>query len=85
MAFRSSCPFGKIRFDWVDLDKSLQWAAFQRLLQVLQERHNDVLVVVGPFNEHFMTTENQAVFRRLRDALGISADVLIGSGSPQPG
>src|ERR1041385_2330705 len=41
---------GATRFEWVALDQSLQWAAFQRLLKLLQTRGNDVLVVVGPFN-----------------------------------
>jgi hypothetical protein len=57
------------RFDWVELDQSLQWAAFQRLVRVLQCRENDVLVVVGPFNEHIMAEENRPAFRRRRDGV----------------
>jgi len=60
---------GTARFEWVELDRSLQWAAFQRLVKLLQSRGNDVLVVVGPFNEHIMETENRAGFRRLRDGI----------------
>lgn len=60
---------GSIRFEWVELDRSLQWAAFQRLVKLLQSRGNDVLVVVGPFNEHIMTEENRATFRKLRDGV----------------
>jgi hypothetical protein len=58
---------GSTRFEWVELDQSLQWAAFQRLVKVLQSRGNDLLVVVGPFNEHIMAEENRPAFRRLRD------------------
>jgi hypothetical protein len=58
---------GSTRFEWVELDRSLQWAAFQRLVKLLQSRGNDVLVVLGPFNEHIMAEENRAAFRRLRD------------------
>ncbi len=65
----SGTGHGSTRFDWVQLDQSLQWAAFQRLLQVLKSRGNDVLVLVGPFNEHIMAEENRPQFRRLRDGI----------------
>jgi hypothetical protein len=60
---------GSTRFEWVELDRSLQWAAFQRSVKLLQSRGNDVLVVVGPFNEHIMAEENRPRFRRLRDGI----------------
>src|ERR1043166_804437 len=47
----SSTGQGATRFDWVELERSLQWAGFQRLVRVLQSRDNEVFVVVGPFNE----------------------------------
>lgn len=62
---------GSTRFEWVELDQSLQWAAFQRLVTLLRSRDNDVLVLVGPFNEHVMAAENRPVFQRLR--AGIAA------------
>jgi len=65
----SSTGQGSTRFEWVELDHSLQWAAFQRLVKVLQSRGNDVLVVLGPFNEHIMANENRPAFRRLRDGI----------------
>ncbi|MEQ2006644.1 MAG: hypothetical protein ABMA26_07595 [Limisphaerales bacterium] len=58
---------GTTRFEWVTLDSSLQWAAFQRLTQLLRARGNDVLVVVGPFNEHLMAEDNRAAYRQLRN------------------
>ncbi len=42
-------------YDWIDLNTSLQWSAFQRVVKVLKRRGNDVFVVVGPFNEHMLT------------------------------
>ncbi len=55
-----------VRFDWVDLETSLQWSAFQRLVSLLELRDNDVLVVFGPFNEHMMDSESRARFERVR-------------------
>ena len=53
---------GTQQFDWVALDRSLQWAAFQRLMQRLLSRGNDVLIVVGPLNRFIMAPENQTLF-----------------------
>jgi hypothetical protein len=58
---------GAARFEWVELESSLQWHAFQRVIRTLRDRKNDVLVVLGPFNEHIMAEENRATFRKLRD------------------
>jgi len=63
----STSGAGSTRFDWVPLDQSLQWGAFQRTVKLLQSRGNNVLVLVGPFNEHIMALENRPVFGRLRD------------------
>lgn len=60
---------GSTRFEWVTLESSLQWAAFQRLTRLLRARGNDVLVVVGPFNEHMMAEENRPAYRALRDGV----------------
>ncbi len=56
-------------FEWVDLETSLQWGAFQRTLKILRDRGNDVLVVLGPFNEYLMTEENRPTFGNLRDGI----------------
>lgn len=60
---------GSARFDWVTLDSSFQWAAFQRLTQVLIDRQNDLVVLIGPFNEHMLSEENKTRFRKLRDGI----------------
>lgn len=56
---------GTTHFEWVALDQSLQWHAFQRVIEVLRRRDNDVLVVLGPFNEHLMAGENRPAYRKL--------------------
>lgn len=60
---------GSTRFEWVDLDESLQWAAFRRSVNLLRSRANDVLVVLGPFNEPIMAGDNRPAYRRLRDGV----------------
>jgi hypothetical protein len=62
----SSDAQGSTRFEWVDLDRSLQWRAFQRVVQKLRHRGNDILVVLGPFNEHIMDDESKTAYRDIR-------------------
>jgi hypothetical protein len=54
----------------VSLETSLQWHAFQRLVNDLRARGNSVFVVVGPFNEHMVAEDNRAAYRKLRDGIG---------------
>ncbi len=61
---------GEQELSWVSLDSSLQWQAFQRSLRVLRERGNRVLVVVGPINEHMLSTKDAEEYRRMVDAAG---------------
>ncbi len=56
-------------FDWVPLDQSLQWQAFERIVALLRERHNEVLVMVGPFNEHLIASGQRAIFERMRERI----------------
>jgi hypothetical protein len=60
---------GVTAFEWVDLKTSLQWSAFQRLVRTLQERGDDVFVILGPFNEHIVAEESRAPYRKLRDGI----------------
>jgi hypothetical protein len=57
---------GPTKFEWVNLEASLQWHAFQRLVKELRARGNAVFVVVGPFNEHMVAEENRATYLKLR-------------------
>jgi hypothetical protein len=58
-----------VHFDWVALDASLQWRAFQRVIGLLRGRGNDVLVVLGPFNEHMVAEDQRPAFHELRDGV----------------
>ncbi len=60
---------GPARFDWVPLDASLQWRSFQRLVDLLRRRGDDVLVLLGPFNEHMIADDNRPAYRQLRDGI----------------
>lgn len=53
-------------FDWVDIDESLQWQAFQRTVNILLARGNRVFVLVGPFNEHMMTPASLKRYEKLK-------------------
>ncbi|HTL54790.1 MAG TPA: hypothetical protein VL361_03890 [Candidatus Limnocylindrales bacterium] len=60
---------GTVAFDWVSLNASMQWQAFQRVLRTLRERGNEVFVVLGPFNEHIMAEDNRVAYRKTRDGI----------------
>ena len=60
---------GSTHFDWVAPESSLQWHAFQRIVHTLQTRGNDVMVVLGPFNEHMLAEDNRATYRQIRDTV----------------
>ncbi len=57
------------RFDWVPLDDSLQWRAFQRAVGDLRGRGNEVMVVVGPFNEHMIAPQQRPTYRNMRQGI----------------
>ncbi len=54
---------------WVDLETSLQWRSFRRLIRTLQDRGNRVYVLVGPFNEHLLEEPSLQRYGNLRDAI----------------
>jgi hypothetical protein len=60
---------GTAQFEWVGLESSLQWAAFQRAIQLLRQRDNEVFVLLGPFNEHMMVEDNCPPYRTVRDGI----------------
>ena len=62
---------GTTRFDWVALESSLQWQAFERVIELLEKRGDDIFVVLGPFNEHMMAEENRPAYRKLRDGISL--------------
>jgi hypothetical protein len=50
---------------WVEFETSLQWRAFQRSIELLEDRGNDVFVAVGPLNEHVLTQESILKYKEL--------------------
>ena len=56
-------------FDWVRLEESLQWKSFRRSIALLRARGNDVLVIVGPFNESMVAEDQRPDYRKLRDGV----------------
>lgn len=60
---------GTTRFDWVPLESSLQWRAFQEVIDALRKRHNDVFVLFGPLNEHMIAEDNRLAFHSLRQGI----------------
>ncbi len=60
---------GPTRFDWVGVDTSLQWQACQRVVGTLRARGNDVLVLLGPFNEHMIAEDNRPAYRAIHEAI----------------
>jgi hypothetical protein len=59
----------EVNFDWVPLEESLQWQAFRRVTELLRKRGNDVLVVVGPFNEYMVAKEQRPEFLAMREGI----------------
>lgn len=53
-------------FEWVKLESSLQWAAFQRTVALLRDRGNDVLVIVTPFNQHMIADQCLGGYRAIQ-------------------
>lgn len=58
-----STKYGQFDPDWVELDKSLQWAAFRRTIDLLKSRGNNVFVLVGPYNEHMIKENGREKYR----------------------
>ena len=49
--------------------QSLQWQAFQRSIGLLRSRGNDVLVILGPFNESMVAEDQRPALHRMRDGI----------------
>lgn len=54
---------------WTVLAGDPQWAAFQRILNLMERRNNQVLVVLGPMNEHMMDDETLKVYLQLKEEM----------------
>jgi DNA-binding transcriptional regulator of glucitol operon len=70
---------------WVDLAGSLQWKSFLRTVDLLQQRGNTVMVLVGPFNEHLLKDASREKYRALkREIEGVLKDKGIPFLAPDP-
>ncbi len=58
-----------MHFDWVSAKSSLQWRAFQRVVRNFRARGNDLLVILGPINEHLIAEDSRPAYRRLHQAV----------------
>jgi hypothetical protein len=56
----------KVEDTWVEMETSLQWAAFRRVVELLQQRDNRVFVLVGPFNEHCLTPASRKKYQQVK-------------------
>ena len=59
----------KQSFPFVELDKSLQWHAFQHTIETLQQRGNTVFVMVGPLNEHMLDDTSLKSYVRVKSEI----------------
>jgi len=62
------------RFEWVDPAVSLQWHFFQRTVQTLKARGDNVFVLVGPFNEHMIAPDNRETYVRIKKEIAAWLD-----------
>ncbi len=60
---------GQFNAPWVGLETSLQWRFLQSAVDLLQERGNRLFVLVGPLNEHMLTPQSLAIYRRRKQAV----------------
>lgn len=56
-------------FPWVALDSSLQWGAFQRTVEMLIKRGNQVFILAGPFNEHMLKDSSKHKYQLLKQEM----------------
>lgn len=54
---------------WLNLSTSVHWQAFRNILELLEQRGNKVLVVIGPMNEHQMDEPTLAGYRKLKSQM----------------
>jgi hypothetical protein len=59
----------KQNYAWVDPDTSLQWRAFQAVVEILEQRGNRLFVLVGPFNEHLLASKSLERYQSVKAAI----------------
>ncbi len=56
-------------FDWVSLESSLQWHAFQRTVTLLKDRGKDVMVILGPFNKSMVAKDQRPTMNNIESGI----------------
>ena len=62
----SASGISKQDWQWLDPEESLQWKAFQKILELLKKRNNEVCVMIGPINPYILTPESLKRYRMLQ-------------------
>ena len=65
----SAYQSGQVNMEWVTPGSSLQWQVYRRLAKRLKGRGCDLLVVVGPLNEHMMNGATREKYLGFRSAV----------------
>lgn len=55
--------------EWVSLDESLQWRFFRQTVGLLQRRGNQVFVLIGPLNEHMLSTDGLKAYNNIKQQI----------------
>jgi len=56
-------------FEWVELETSLQWNFFQRSIEMLKKRGNNIFVLVGPFNEYMLNRNSSDTYQNMKSKI----------------
>ncbi|MBN2643500.1 MAG: SGNH/GDSL hydrolase family protein [Victivallales bacterium] len=56
----------KQNWQWLELEDSLQWKAFQQIIELLRKRNNELCVMIGPINPYILTPESLKLYRDLQ-------------------
>ncbi len=51
-------------FPWIPLEQSFQWRCTRHMIETLRARSGQLLVVIGPYNEHLLTEASRQRYRR---------------------
>ncbi len=55
--------------EWVDLESSIQWMSFRKVVKNLRGRGNQVFVLLGPYNEHMLTEPGLERYRMIKSGI----------------
>jgi hypothetical protein len=56
-------------FEWVDLETSIQWRSFRRIVELLEGRGCVVFALLGPFNEPMLKEGSLGAYVKIREAV----------------